>query len=124
MINEDVVQAYNNRLTANLNNIKTMTPAQKDRVKGLGTAAENLLKNRDFAQFVHQFKFDRCDALADIKTHTEVDNAGRIAISNQIAGVDEFVALLQRAVFFKNRVIQHETSVAAAQDNTGNQEAQ
>jgi hypothetical protein len=105
MINEEVIDAYNNRLTANLNNIKTMTPAQLDRVKALGTSAENLLKNKDFAMFVHQFKFDRCDALIEIKTHTEDDNRIRVAISNQISGIDEFIAQLQRAVYFKNRVV-------------------
>ena len=105
MINEDAVNAYNNRLTANLNNIKTMTPAQLDRVKSIGSAAENLLKNKDFAQFVHQFKFERCDALIEVKGHTEEEDKLRIAISNQLSGIDEFVALLQKAVFIKNRVV-------------------
>lgn len=105
MINDDVVDAYNNRLTANLNNIKTMTPAQLDRVKTVGSAAENLLKNRDFAQFVHQFKFERTDALIEIKGHTEEDDKLRIAISNQLSGIDEFVALLQKAMFIRNRVV-------------------
>jgi hypothetical protein len=114
MINQDAVDAYNNRLTANLNNIKTMAPAQLDRVKTIGSGAENLLKNKDFAQFVHAFKFDRCDALIDIKGHTAEDNTVRVAISNQLAGIDEFVASLQRAVFIKNRVVTMQNAKADA----------
>ena len=52
MINEEAVNAFNNRLTANLNTIKTMTPAQLDRVKSIGTSAENLLKNKEFILFI------------------------------------------------------------------------
>jgi hypothetical protein len=105
MISEQTIDAFNNRLTVNLNSIKTMTPAQLDRVKSLGSAAENLIKNRDFVLFVHQFKFDRTDALTEIKTHTPEDNAARIAICHQIAGMDEFVASLHRAAYMKNRVV-------------------
>lgn len=110
MINDEAVNAFNNRLTANLNNIKTMTPAQLDRVKTIGASAENLLKNKDFAQFVHSFKFEVCDSLAEIKTHTTDDNTYRVALTNQLAGVDSFIASLQRAVYFKNRVVTQQTA--------------
>ena len=105
MINEEAVNAFNNRLTANLNNIKTMTPSQLDRVKTIGTAAENLLKNKDFAQFVHSFKFEVCDNLVEIKDHTAESDNLRVALSNQLSGIDNFIAQLQRAVFMKNRVV-------------------
>lgn len=105
MINEDAVTAFNNRLTANLNNIKTMTPAQLDRVKTIGSSAENLLKNKEFAQFVHSFKFEICDVLVEIKGHSAEDNATRVALTNQLSGIDSFIAQLQRAVYMKNRVV-------------------
>jgi len=117
MINEDAVAAFNNRLTANLNNIKTMTPAQLDRVKDIGSRAETLLTNKDFAQFVHSFKFEICDSLVDIKDHTAEDDATRVALSNQLSGIDSFIASLQRAVFLKNRVV---TQQSAAEPNTNN----
>lgn len=113
MINNDAVDAFNNRLTADLNNIKKMTPAQLDRVKEQGSQAENLLKNRDFAYFVHQFKFDRVDVLSEIGGHTDADNSQRVAISNQLTGVDEFVKTLKRAVYFKNRVVSLQTGSAS-----------
>lgn len=109
MINDDAVTAFNNRLTANLNNIKTMTPSQLDRVKTIGTAAENLLKNKDFAQFMHSFKFEICDSLVEIKGHSAEDNANRVALSNQLSGIDSFIASLQRAVYMKNRVVTQQT---------------
>lgn len=105
MILDEVVESYNNRLVADLNNIKTMTPAQQDKVKAIGSGAENLLKNKDFAQFVHQFKFERLDVLAQIAGHTDVENTQRVAVANQLAGIDEFVTTLKRAVYLKNRVV-------------------
>ena len=59
MIDNTVIESFNNRLTVDLNNIKKMTPAQLDRVKSVGSQADALLKNRDFAQFIHQFKIGR-----------------------------------------------------------------
>ena len=105
MIEDDVVEAFNARPRVDLNNIKTMTTAQQDRVKVWGSQAENLLANRDFAMFVHQFKFEMTDALVDIKTHNDVDNTTRIAVANQLAGIESFITMLKRAVYFKNRVV-------------------
>ena len=95
MITQETVEAFNNRLTVDLNSIKKMSPSQLDRVKQQGSQAEALLSNRDFAQFVHQFKFERVDVLNEITGHTEDDNRARVAISQQLAGVDEFVKSLK-----------------------------
>lgn len=105
MINEEVIESYNNRLTADLNNIKTMTASQLDKVKTVGTAAENLLRNKEFAQFIHQFKFERVDIMADITGYATVDDAQRIATAHQLAGIDEFIRMLKRAAYIKNRVV-------------------
>lgn len=105
MINPDVVDSYNRRLTADLNGIKRMTPEQLDRVKAYGSTAEALLKNRDLAMMIHHFKFEVMDAVSAIVTHDQDSNNRRIALSNQIAGVDAFIATLQRAVYMKNRVV-------------------
>lgn len=109
MINQDAIDAFNTRITANLNNIKTMTPAQQDAVKDHGSRAEALIKNRDMAMFIHQFKFELCDQLASITGYTAEDNNKRIAISNQIGGIDSFISTLQRAVYLKNRVVTIQT---------------
>jgi hypothetical protein len=116
MIKDEVVDAYNNRLTANLLNIKNMNPQQLERVKTIGSAADNLLKNKDFALFVHSFKFDRTDLLIDIKGHTIDDNALRIAISNQLIGIDEFISSLKRAVEIRNRVVTKQANAQAEAD--------
>lgn len=109
MINQDAIEAFNTRITANLNNIKTMTPAQQDAVKDHGSRAEALIKNKDLALFIHQYKFELCDQLAAINGYTPDDNNKRIAISNQIGGIDSFVSSLQRAVYLKNRVVTLQT---------------
>jgi hypothetical protein len=105
MINEDIVDAFNNKLAANINDIKKMSPSQLDRVKTTGSAAENLLKNRDFVLFVRQFQLETMDSLAGIKGYTDEYNNLRVALSNQLAGVDGFIEVLKRAVAMKNRVV-------------------
>jgi hypothetical protein len=116
MILDEVVESYNNRLVADLNNIKTMTPAQQDKVKTIGSSAENLLKNKDLAQFIHQFKFERIDVLAQIAGHTEAENIQRVAVANQLSGIDEFVTTLKRAVYLKNRVVSLQEAKLQSED--------
>ena len=117
MINQDAVDAFNTRITANLNNIKTMSPGQQDAVKDHGSRAEALIKNRDLAMFIHQFKFELCDQLAAINGYTAEDNNKRIAISNQIGGIDSFISSLQRAIYLKNRVVTIQTQPDAPAHN-------
>jgi hypothetical protein len=54
--------------------------------------------------FVHHFKFSLADDLASIRSHQPDDNARRIALSNELAGIDNFVNSLKRAVYLKNRI--------------------
>ena len=104
MINEETVEFYNNRLTLDVSKIKTLSPSQQDRVRHYGSQAEALLKNRDLAMFIHHFKFELADKLANIGGHTPDDNAQRIAISNELTGIDNFITNLKRAVYWKNRI--------------------
>jgi hypothetical protein len=110
MLTQETVDAFNSRLTVDLNTIKTMRPAQLDQVKSQGSNAEALLKNRDFALFVHQYKFEILDSITAVTGHREEDNSRRVALSNQLAGIDGFVASLQRAVHMKNRVVSNQAT--------------
>ena len=105
MINPETIEAFNSRMTVNINNIKQMTPAQLDRVKSWGSSAEALLKNKDLAQFIHEYKFQLADELAANRDYTVEANEKRIALSNHLSGIDGFIALLQQAVYYKNRVV-------------------
>lgn len=105
MLTQDTIDAFNTRLNVNLNTIKTMKPSQLDQVKSQGSNAEALLKNRDLALFIHQYKFEITDQLTAITGHTLEDNNRRVALSNQLAGIDGFVASLQRALYMKNRAV-------------------
>jgi hypothetical protein len=105
MLTQDTIDAFNTRLTVNMNNIKSMSASELDRVKSQGSNAEALLKNKDLALFVHQWKFEVLDQLTAVTGHTPDDNARRIALSNQLAGIESFVASLQRALYMKNRVV-------------------
>jgi len=105
MLTQETIDAFNTRLTVNLNTIKDMSASQLDRVKAHGTAAEALLKNKDLALFIHQWKFEVVDQITAITGHSLDDNAKRIALNNQLAGIDSFVASLQRAVYMKNRAV-------------------
>lgn len=104
MINEDTIEHYNSRLTVDLGNLNKLTPVQADKVRHYGSQAETLLKNKELALFIHHFKFSLADELANIRSHTQDDNTRRIAVSNELAGIDNFVNSLKRAVYLKNRV--------------------
>ena len=104
MINEDTIEFYNSRLTVDISQPSKLTASQKDQVRHYGSQAEALLKNKDLAIFVHHFKFSLADELASIRSHQPDDNARRIALSNELAGIDNFVNSLKRAVYLKNRI--------------------
>ena len=104
MINDETVEHYNSRLTVDLSNLKNLSTQQLDRVRQYGSQAEALLKHRDLAMFIHHYKFSQADALASIRGHTPDDNSLRVAISNELAGIDNFVTSLKRAVYLKNRI--------------------
>lgn len=104
MIEKDTIDFYNSRLTVDISQPSKLTTSQKDQIRHYGSIAEALLKNRDLAMFVHHFKFSLADELASIRSHQPDDNAKRIAISNELAGIDNFVNSLKRAVYLKNRI--------------------
>ena len=104
MIDENSIAFFNNRLTYNLSDLKKLTPSQQDRVRVYGTQAENLLKNRDLAMFIHHFKFDMTDTLIAINGYNEESNNEKIAMANQLKGIDNFINSLKRAVVLKNRL--------------------
>lgn len=110
MIEQETIQAFNSRLNVDLNNIKKMTPGQLDAVKHYGSQAEALLKNKDLALFIHHFKFEVADALSAISSHAPEDNARRVALSNELRGIDQFIATLQRAVYMKTKAVNLQTT--------------
>ena len=104
MIQNETVDFYNSRLTIDVSQPSKLTPSQRDQVRHYGSLAEALLKNKDLAMFVHHFKFSLADELASIRSHQQDDNARRIAMSNELSGIDNFVNSLKRAVYLKNRI--------------------
>lgn len=105
MISDDAVEAYNTRLTFDINNIAQLTVSQRDQVKSYGSQAEALLKNRDLAMFIHHYKFLLSDQLGELSGHTQEANAERVATANNLSGINGFVNSLKRAVYYKNKVI-------------------
>jgi hypothetical protein len=110
MISEEAVDAYNRRLTIDTSNVKKLTPSQRDAVKSYGSLAEALLKNRDLAMFIHHFKFEVNDSLANIRTHTPDANAERVALANQLSGIDSFVNTLKSAVYKRTVLLRAEAT--------------
>lgn len=104
MIDNNTVDFYNSRLTVDLSQPSKLTTSQKDQVRHYGSLAEALLKNKDLAMFVHHFKFSLADEIASIRSHQPEDNARRIALSNELVGIDDFVNSLKRAVYLKTRI--------------------
>ena len=104
MIDNNTIDFYNSRLTVDMSQPSKLTTSQKDQVRHYGSLAEALLKNKDLAMFVHHFKFSLADELASIRSHQPDDNARRIALSNELVGIDDFVNSLKRAVYLKSRI--------------------
>lgn len=114
MIDQDAINAYNSRITGTVATLSRLSPSQQDHVKAHGSRAEALLKNHDLVQFIHQFRFEVTDAIAGIQAHDTDSNARRVALSNQLSGMDAFVASLQRAVYMKNRVVSEQEGPRSA----------
>ena len=108
MISEDAIEAYNTRQTVDTSNIKKLTAGQRDAVKTYGSSAEALLKNRDLAMYIHHYKFEITDSLASLTGHSPEDNATRIALANNLSGIDGFVTSLKRAIYHKNKIVASE----------------
>ena len=104
MIDDNTIEFFNSRLTVNLTNVNKLTNSQKDRVRHYGSQAETLLKNRDLAMFVHHYKFEVTDQLSGIRSHTPDDNMQRVALCNELAGIDSFITSLKRAVYLKSKL--------------------
>jgi hypothetical protein len=104
MINDDTIEFYNNRLNVDLTNIKKLSTVQQDRVRHYGSQAEALLKSKDLAMFVHHWKFELTDTLSNIRGHSADDNTQRVALCNELGGIDSFITSLKRAVYLKNKL--------------------
>lgn len=104
MINEHSIEFYNNRLTLDYTKMKDLSPSQMDTIRNYGSQAETLMKNRDLAMFIHHYKFDIADQIANIRGHSPEDNQLRIALSNELTGIDNFINTLKRAVYLKSKI--------------------
>ena len=111
---EDVFEAFNNRLIS-VTEAAKLTVAQADRVKQMGSAAENLLKNRDFVLFVRQFQLETMDTIVEVTGYTAESINEIAALGNSLKGIDSFINLLKRQVYLKNQVVSQQRQ---AQDPT------
>lgn len=81
------------------------TPEQRAKSIEAGTTAERLLADQGLINFMNQFRYEAVEELATITAHDEVANNKRIAIANKLAGHDDFLQLLARAVATKQRIV-------------------
>lgn len=85
--------------------IAKMSPSEQDKVKVTGSLAENLINNVDLQTFVSGFKKTLYKDLTAIQGFTEEHNAKRLAITQQIVGIEGFVDYLMKQVERKNKVV-------------------
>jgi hypothetical protein len=90
-----------------------MTQGELDRIRLLGNQAEGLIKNKDLALFVHTTKIEIMEQLSELRGHTEDDNRRRIALANQLAGLEAFVEQLKLAVGNRNLVVKQQAAGSA-----------
>jgi len=109
MINEEVVEHYNNRLTYTPSS--KLTPSQKDQIKHYGSQAEELITNKALAMFIHHYRFEINDALVNITTHTQEANTQRIALANHLSGLDGFISCLKTAIFNRDKLVSQDSAM-------------
>jgi hypothetical protein len=115
MLTPDQVTAYNAR--TNFTNVSKLSTEQQDRAIAVGTDAERLLSDANFALFVNSFKFEIIDEIAGLSSHTDEINNKRIGLSNQLSGVERFVEYLQRASILKERLVTMQKGSVAPDQN-------
>lgn len=113
MLTDSFVDAFNSRIQVNVNTVKSMTASQLDRIKALGNQAEELMKNKDLAMFVHSTRIELLDAITSVTGHSEETNNHRIALSNQLSGLEAFIDQLKRAVYNRNLVVKQQAQGGA-----------
>lgn len=102
MLTPEAIAAFNGRLT-DLHRLEHFSPVMRQRVIDWAQRASELLQNPDFAQFVHQYKFELCDQLSTISQYTADAERQRLHLAQQIAGIQGFVDMLHTAVHHGQR---------------------
>lgn len=103
MLTDLQIGAHNSRVSSI--NLNKMTVDEQTRAVGHGNTAERLLADQDLAKFIMSVKFDIMDELGGLSIHTEDSNSKRIALANQIGGLDRLVDSLKQSVVTKNRIL-------------------
>jgi hypothetical protein len=103
MLTTDQILAHNNKINAT--NVAKLTKEQQDQLITTGSAAESLMANNDLAVFVTSLKFDIATELGQMTGHSEEINNKRIALANELAGLERFVDQLRYAANLKERLV-------------------
>ena len=103
MLTELQISAHNSRVSSI--NLNKMTVDEQSRHVAHGGTAERILADQELAKFIVAVKFDIMDELGGLSTHTEDSNNKRIALGNQIAGLDRLIDTLKSAVTTKDRIL-------------------
>jgi len=87
------------------NNIAKLSASEQDKIKVRGSLAENLINNVDLQTFVIDYKKTLYKELTAIQGYTNEHDAKRLAITQQIVGIEGFVDYLAKQVDNKNKVV-------------------
>lgn len=103
MLTDLQIMAHNSRVSSI--NLNKMSVDEQTRAVQHGGTAERLLADQDLAKFIMSVKLDIMDELGGLSLHTEDGNNKRIALANQISGLDRLADSLKSAVVTKNRIL-------------------
>lgn len=103
MLTTDQILAHNNKI--NVANAAKLTKEQQDQLIENGRRAQSLMDNQDLAVFVATMKFDIATELGAMSGHNDEINNKRIALANQLAGIERFVDELRYAANLKERLV-------------------
>jgi hypothetical protein len=85
--------------------IRTMSAAQLDGIKSMGSEAQKFLEDDSFKKFVNLFEAEKLLEIVSVNGYSEIDNAKRIALTHNLNGIEEFVSFLKKKITDKDKVV-------------------
>tara|TARA_R110000772_G_scaffold268708_1_gene397803 strand:- start:516 stop:827 length:312 start_codon:yes stop_codon:yes gene_type:complete len=94
-----------------VNGLKGATAGELDDAETLIRYAESLLGDPQFKKFVRSVNNSIINEVMNIKGHTQDDNNRRVALNNQLTGINKVVEKLQDTVKVREKLVNQRTKI-------------
>ena len=95
----------------NVNGLKNATASELDEAESLIRYAEILLNDAMFKKFMRSVNNEIINEIMSITGHSVDDNARRVALNNQLTGINKVVDKLQGVAKTKQRLVNQRNKI-------------